>query len=357
MRTFRTVIWMVIVLGVSTPTYAQWDRVWLWSSETGICDLGTLGQADLGPCDLNNKNQIVGHLTTPEGTQQGFVYEGGGLQFLGIGLRADGINDAGQIVGGAINTTIGTPWLWDPSTGMHQLPDLGGHKGIARDINSSGQITGASLLSSGKERACLWDRDGTVHDLGCLDSYYNHAIGINDSAQVVGVSGTDNWSICFPFIWDHNDPNGMRELGNYDYQWRNEAFDINNLGQSVGYFGVGGEAHACLWETPTSPPLDLGTLGGVESTGHANGINENAQVVGWVGDEWEVHARAFIWDSASGMSQIPAPDPPAGYYYRYWPDAINDNGVVLLHGILAPIPEPGMLSLLALGGLALLRRK
>ncbi len=72
------------------------------------------------------------------------------------------------------------------------------------------------------------------------------------------------------------------------------AFGINNLGNVVGQFPVGGNTDPFLW-TPSGGLQDLGSLGG-DSVARA--INDNNQVVG------QSNGFAFRWTSSTGTVQL-----------------------------------------------------
>ncbi len=79
-----------------------------------LIDLGTLGGLSSGANALNNSAQVVGYSSTPDGHQHAFVYSGGTMLDLNtlttstpplVLSQATDINDFGQIVANAIDTT------------------------------------------------------------------------------------------------------------------------------------------------------------------------------------------------------------------------------------------------------------
>lgn len=202
-----------------------------------ITDLGTLGGAVGRANAINNQGQIVGGSlnTTPDPTTPGstearaFLWNRGVMTDLGtLGgpdanqingnvTGATGINERGQITGGATYNAVIDPacrsdsapageacndaFLWADGT-MSNLGTLGGVTSLGNSfsvgnaINDRGQIVGASFTTIPdpynpgvpQVHAFLWER-GVMTDLGALPSplnTYSQAFGINDRGQVVG---------------------------------------------------------------------------------------------------------------------------------------------------------------------------
>jgi probable HAF family extracellular repeat protein len=144
-----------------------------------------------------------------------------------------------------------------------------------------------------------------------------------------------------------------------------EAAAINGSGQAVGGAATGdGNYHAFLW-TAEGEMLDLGKLPG-QAGSEAFGINDSGQVVG-TGTNGLAYGPAFLWTAGGGMQDLNDLIDPSSGWDLVLARAINDVGQIVGYGtnpagqtnafLLTPIPEPATLSLLALGGLALTRRK
>src|SRR5436309_1559635 len=107
------------------------------------------------------------------------------------------------------------------------LGTLGGSQSSASDVNTSGQVVGAS-----NGRALLWTQAGGRIDLGTLGGWASKVAAVNADGQVAGSSA----------------------LG-----------------------GPYSQTHAFLW-TPAAGMIDLDPLGGFRQ---AAAMNANGQVVGW----------------------------------------------------------------------------
>ena len=89
----------------------------LWTKQTGMQDLGTLGSDYLGdPAGINNNTQVVGGSCDMSGNCRAFFWEKNELSELNDLISPDsplyliyalGINDAGEIVGFAMQKSTG----------------------------------------------------------------------------------------------------------------------------------------------------------------------------------------------------------------------------------------------------------
>lgn len=179
-----------------------------------------------------------------------------------LGGRASyggGINSAGEVTGTSELSTLGSydAFLWTPTGGMQDLGNLGGSESDGYAINSAGNVAGQAYLANGDLHAMLWTPTTGMQDLGLLYKgfeAFSVGQGIDDQNRVAG--------------WQ-DDPQGTQaELFTggkiYDLQKRSSqqfssAHGISSKGQVVG----DGKNDAVLW-TKNGGLTHLGNLG----TGH-----------------------------------------------------------------------------------------
>ena len=206
----------------------------------------------------------------------------------GAESHAEGINNNGQVVGGAWtggDKPGGHAFLWDSNRGMQDLGTLGGPSSCAKAINNAGQIVGSSDVrfqdSLGDQHAFLWENGRGMQDLGRLATRLCRAYGINKAGQVVGYGSTLDHSTregtdLHAFQWDAQ--NGMCDMATHGIRngW---ASSINDSGQIVGMTGrsAGPGTVAFLWQAGRRM-RELGTLGGDFSWAFC--INNVGQAVG-----------------------------------------------------------------------------
>ena len=249
-----------------------------------LTDLGTLGGLSAQAYDLNNAGQVVGYATNSSSQSRAFLWQSGQMSDLGV---------------------------------------LGGSASVAQAINATGQVVGYSAVVTASQayRAVMWDGASKINltpDLAASDT--STATGINSARQVVG---TINYSIAFR--WDNGNVTILPHLGGGG----GHAADINDAGQIVGTSSsahvtpLGPMGHAALWENDTV--TDLGLLPGDEDSGAA-AINSLGHIVGSSGrtdpDTYETSYRAFIYKDGV-MTALPVPSVDS-----YGGD-INDSGVVV----------------------------
>ena len=264
-------------------------------------NLGTLGGIHSAADAINDLGQVVGASYLPDNaTLHAFRTSPGDAinsvtDDLGVGAyaQADGINNAGQVVGQfgtsrrafrtAPNAAIALP-----ADSLGVLP--GGGESAAYNINSLGQVTGYSYtngINPNSVRAIRVEPGSPMNassNLGTLGGQYSTGHAINDLGQVVGESSIPGELGNHAF---RTAPNAAinaatDDLGTLQGGVDSRANDINNLGWIVGQASIGVGYHAFLHTG--NGMLDLNDL--VDNTGagwillSAYAINEHKQIVG-----------------------------------------------------------------------------
>ena len=160
----------------------------------------------------------------------------------------------------------------------------------AHAVNNLGQAVGGAAVTTSDTwpywaHPFLWlpgyayDSPPGLHDLGVLgDGWWGHAYDINDVGQVVGWSNIE--SLPFPhhaWVWQNGVMTELQVPGSGSIWSAAEA--INNHGHIAGWADIpgGGDDTACVWVN--GDWIDLGRLGGNRS--RAMDVNDADQVVGW----------------------------------------------------------------------------
>jgi len=325
-----------------------------WISDTGL----VAGLAENGKVDATT--------TYPETVATlwlfGFPIALGTLG--GTSSSAGAVNNIGQAIGGAANTTTdpnanafynyyvnGSPLWWPVTTETHaflwqagvmkDLGTLGGTDSLALAINQGGQVAGVSLLNTATNpetglpaaHPFLWE-NGKMQDLGTLGGTLGQAAAINDSGQVIGISTLAGDQMTHPFLWDGHQMIDLKTLGGDN----GSAIWMNNAGQVVGSANLPGSqvSHAFLWQN--GKMTDLGTVDGDSCSG-AFGLNSQGQVVGDSGAggacRGGAKGHAFLWQAPGPAVDVAALFPAlSSGLHPGGACCINDLGEILATGSL-----------------------
>ena len=244
---------------VGSFTAGDATHAFLYSGARFI-DLGTLGGTYSVARGINDAGVVVGASDNAAGLTHAFVYANGTMTDIGTlggsNSSAAAINNRGQVAGVADGAGGSYAFLYSPGAGMLSLGTLpDGVYSRAEGINDAGVVVGGSLAGTTplpRFHAFVY-ASGTMTDLGSLTGAFSVAQAINDRDAVVG------WSNAGPNI-DHAflyAAGVMTDLGTLTGQGSSGAYDINNAGQVVGWSEVADkETRAILYENGAMVDLD-----------------------------------------------------------------------------------------------------
>ena len=237
------------------------------------------------PWDINASGQIVGMGragphgsvpvammwtgTTPTGVPLPVptVIGPGGNPVPWTPSSANGVNDAGQVVGGIQGQGA---VVWNGSGSWATLPGLD----HAADIGNQGQVIGSS-----QGRAVVWNQ-GQITALGTLGGAGSQASAINNTGQIAGSAEGNGFT--HAVVWNGTVATDLGALPGDSYS---TAADINNQGLAVGMSGTLGNplGHPVLWDGHGIIDLNSALDPGARDSGlvltSAIGINDSGWIV------------------------------------------------------------------------------
>jgi probable HAF family extracellular repeat protein len=231
---------------------------------------------------------------------------------LGRGTSAYAINNAGQVTG--IDFSVNSAFVYTPGIGVRHIGTLDGfHWGTGYGINEAGAVAGMAHTQS-TFRAFRWDSGTGIVDLGM--GSFSTAMDINNHGAI---TGSARFGAVELNAYVRSPTGGVINLGTLGGV-ESSGVAINDHGQVTGSSNTGtptmnGAQHAFLY-TPGTGMVDLGALGGYFSAGVA--INNAGQVTGdWrAADPTEVfdpergaatdglQINAFVYTAGTGMVDI-----------------------------------------------------
>ena len=242
---------------------------------------------------------------------------------------------------------------------VSDLASLGGTSSGGNSINDQSWVAGYSRLPDRNRHATLW-RNSSLLDLATLGGPNSSVTwNVKNTAGIIaGISQTatpeplgESWSsaafystpnnvgyINLGFVWQHGQ---MRGLPNFAGGNNGFATGANNLGQVVGWAENGVHDPTCcctqvlqflpaVWTL--GPPDQIHTLPLIpgDTSGTANAINDNGQIVGISGICDQAVGRhsakhAVLWENGQVIDIYP--NAPAPWWNT--PTAINQHGDVV----------------------------
>jgi probable HAF family extracellular repeat protein len=218
---------------------------------------------------INDSGAVVGYSEYGDAWEGAFRYSGGttstslGTLYGLYQSNAVAVNAGGQIAGWAAGLGYAPTFhavVWSSSGSIRDLGTLGGSGACACGINVGGQVVGwAATRANPTSQAHAFLYTGTtMRDLGTLGGGYSRAMGINAAGQVVGVASTSNDDAHHAFLYSNGvmtDLNNVIPLCGWTLL---DAEGINDSGWIVGYgINAAAQTHAFLLT-----PVELGDANG-----------------------------------------------------------------------------------------------
>ncbi len=244
------------VVGFSVPTGVDASLPVRW--DNGVPTLLDSVNSYDSPSAINNSGQIVGTMWSNQQTLYPATWAAGGTAMTQLPtLGGDtgyvyfnhSINEAGDIVGETQlpggEALHATAWIGGTT---YDLGTLGGTNSEANGINNAGQIVGDAMDAGDINRPVIWESVTAIPtDLGTLGGPGGMAVTINDNGLIVGWSDTADGASHLT-LWDHGQvidltqfiPAELNAAGWHSFLEGNNSIlssdwlDMNNTGVIVG---------------------------------------------------------------------------------------------------------------------------
>jgi uncharacterized membrane protein len=297
---------------------------------------------------------------------------------------ASGVNYDGSVIVGEYD---GEAFRWTPEGGMQMLGTVDVGTGVstsAYDVSADGAVVTGLVMSYEVSVPFRWTPTGGMTLLEPPPGMRSRANGISgDGATIIGLIADRNGSQAAR--WTAQE--GWVGLGWLPGGTRSEAYDVNGdgtviVGSATAIVNGRGGSKPFRWTAAEGMvmlnylPADSGLM---FEGGTAVGVNADGSIIVgssttdriWTGTGFQYVTDAWMWDDVHGTRKLADVLTELGVDLTRWhlsaATSISDDGRVIV-GIgtnpagfteawIAVIPEPASLSLLAFGGLTMLRRR
>jgi autotransporter-associated beta strand protein/probable HAF family extracellular repeat protein len=232
------------------------------------------------------------------------------------GFTANGINNAGQVVGSYVSS--GSSFIYSGGNYTNfNVPNPPATGTTANGINDSGQITGA-MVADIRTTGIGFEYDGSTYaplPIGNVNAGLHDAVGngINNSGQIVGIYLNGSG-----FLYSGGSAGNYTRLQEPSASGDTIARGINNAGEIVGtYFNAsvqGTQTHGFLYSGGNFTSIDVEA-----NRTFITGINDSGQIVGYTAS-----GHGFV---SIGGNFITIDDPLASGFTRV--NGINNAGQIV----------------------------
>jgi len=159
---------------------------YLWSPDTLMTEIGTLGGKSTRALHLNDRGEIAGTSETSFGLENTFFWSREtGMVNLG-GAKPVALNEKGQVVGWASSYAF----FWDPATGNFKRIGELNVKAQPFDMNNRGEVVGyAQIGKNSQPKAFYWNAVDGMTELEFPGApALSCAFRINDAGEVLAIT-------------------------------------------------------------------------------------------------------------------------------------------------------------------------
>jgi len=287
-------------------------RAFIWTKETGVVDIGTLGGSSAGAGAIDGRRVAGSSNTTGDAVSHVFSWteEGGMLDLGTLGGDWAGANGiSGEAVVGDALTAAGDihAYVWTPASGMTDLLTLAsGTESTAVAIHGDLIAGWSATQSSFFRRPVAWRTSGEMIDLvGDEDSGDGEATAVRNGL-VVGYRRIGQLSRAFGW----RDDQGLIDLGLVPGSIESFALDTDGrwvVGQLSGDITTGYSTRAFVW-TETN---GIRAITPTSITARATHVR-NGRVVGFYSSSQTNGSQVFLWTRRGGLVDVTPHDFPPG---------------------------------------------
>src|SRR6267154_3367308 len=267
-----------VVVGTAATTLFGTSRLPVMWQNGAVSQLPFPPGETLGDANSVNASSVAVGSVDAGSLQRGAIYSGGSGTIItqttangSFFVTAFGINDSGRVVGQGIDPNnaarnVGIVYDIGQNTAFEvgALPGLNG--ALAFGVSNAGYVVGSSMLNQGSGLPFIWsDQGGMVAIPLATGTSQGSARGVNSTGWVVG---TDSSAFSIPFLYDGTNTYRLADL------------------------------------IPPGSGWDLS----MNTSSSADGISENAVIVGTGVHNGETHAYAMV---PAAPSPTPTPTPTA----------------------------------------------